>query len=107
MDEQPDLRSKLVDEIALTVEIELALETIRQKHYIDLLTQPGLSFCFDPQTGYTPLLKPRPVVAIAGRHLGAGQGGKRGFVFPAPCRPPILARTLLHRSRTTWTRLKT
>lgn len=36
----------------------------RLKHYIDLVTQPGLSFRFDPQTGYTPLLRPRPVVAI-------------------------------------------
>lgn len=36
----------------------------RLKHYIDLVTQPGLSFTFDPQTGYTPLLRPRPVVAI-------------------------------------------
>lgn len=36
----------------------------RLKHYFDLVTQPGLSFGFDPQTGYTPLLRPRPVVAI-------------------------------------------
>lgn len=36
----------------------------RLKHYIDLVTQPGLSFTFDPQAGYTPLLRPRPVVAI-------------------------------------------
>lgn len=36
----------------------------RLKHYIDLITQPGLSFTSDPKTGYTPLLRPRPVVAI-------------------------------------------
>lgn len=36
----------------------------RLKHYIDLVTQPGLSFSFSPETGYTPLLRPRPVIAI-------------------------------------------
>ncbi|MBE1528938.1 FMN-dependent NADH-azoreductase [Sphingopyxis sp. OAS728] len=36
----------------------------RLKHYIDLVTQPGLSFRFHPETGYVPLLRPRPVVAI-------------------------------------------
>jgi FMN-dependent NADH-azoreductase len=36
----------------------------RLKHYIDLVAQPGLSFSFSPETGYTPLLRPRPVVAI-------------------------------------------
>lgn len=34
------------------------------KHWIDLITQPGLSFLFDPSTGYTPLLTSRPVTAI-------------------------------------------
>lgn len=34
------------------------------KHWIDLITQPGLSFSFDPATGYTPLLAPRPVTVI-------------------------------------------
>jgi FMN-dependent NADH-azoreductase len=34
------------------------------KHWIDLVTQPGLSFSFDLDTGYTPLLTPRPVTAI-------------------------------------------
>ena len=36
----------------------------RLKHFIDLITQPGLSFRFDPSVGYTPLLKQRPVVVI-------------------------------------------
>jgi FMN-dependent NADH-azoreductase len=34
------------------------------KHYIDLVTQPGLTFRFTPCEGYTPLLRPRPVVAV-------------------------------------------
>ena len=36
----------------------------RLKHWIDLITQPGLSFAFDPQSGYRPLLLPRPVTVI-------------------------------------------
>lgn len=36
----------------------------RLKHYIDLITQPGLSFRFDPANGYTPLLASRPVTII-------------------------------------------
>lgn len=36
----------------------------RLKHWIDLVTQPGLSFSFDPQSGYTPLLRPRPTIVI-------------------------------------------
>lgn len=34
------------------------------KHWLDLVTQPGLAFRFDPATGYTPLLRPRPTLAI-------------------------------------------
>ncbi|WP_164878436.1 FMN-dependent NADH-azoreductase [Pollutimonas thiosulfatoxidans] len=34
------------------------------KHYIDLITQPGLSFRFEPGLGYTPLLRDRPVMVI-------------------------------------------
>jgi FMN-dependent NADH-azoreductase len=34
------------------------------KHYIDLVTQPGLSFLFDPASGYSPLLTPRPTYVI-------------------------------------------
>jgi FMN-dependent NADH-azoreductase len=36
----------------------------RLKHYIDLVTQPGLSFTFDPGSGYSPLLRSRPAIAI-------------------------------------------
>jgi FMN-dependent NADH-azoreductase len=36
----------------------------RLKHWIDLVTQPGLTFTFDPATGYSPLLRPRPVTVI-------------------------------------------
>ena len=34
------------------------------KHYIDLIVQPGLTFSFDPNSGYGPLLKNRPTLVI-------------------------------------------
>jgi hypothetical protein len=34
------------------------------KHWIDVITQPGLTFRFDPAQGYLPLLKDRPTVVI-------------------------------------------
>jgi FMN-dependent NADH-azoreductase len=36
----------------------------RLKHYLDLITQPGLSFTFDPKSGYSSLLHSRPAIAI-------------------------------------------
>jgi FMN-dependent NADH-azoreductase len=49
------------------------------KHYIDLVTNPGLSFLFDPQAGYTPLLAPRPlyVVLASSGDYGAGPSYER------------------------------
>ena len=50
----------------------------RLKHYIDLITQPGLTFTFDPATGYAPLLRARPLyvlLASAGDYrLGPSRG---------------------------------
>jgi FMN-dependent NADH-azoreductase len=34
------------------------------KHYIDLIVQPGLTFSFDPNSGYSPMLKNRPTLVI-------------------------------------------
>ncbi|MGH6701973.1 MAG: FMN-dependent NADH-azoreductase [Bradyrhizobium sp.] len=34
------------------------------KHYIDLIVQPGLTFSFDPNSGYSPLLRNRPTLVI-------------------------------------------
>lgn len=36
----------------------------RLKHWIDLITQPGLTFSFDPATGYAPLLGARPTIVV-------------------------------------------
>jgi FMN-dependent NADH-azoreductase len=34
------------------------------KQYIDLIVQPGLTFSFDPNRGYSPLLQNRPTLVI-------------------------------------------
>ncbi|WP_263498219.1 NAD(P)H-dependent oxidoreductase [Mesorhizobium sp. BH1-1-5] len=36
----------------------------RLKHLFDLVTQPGLSFSFNPATGYAPLLRARPIAVL-------------------------------------------
>ncbi|MGJ4931196.1 FMN-dependent NADH-azoreductase [Bradyrhizobium sp. HKCCYLS2038] len=34
------------------------------KHWLDIINQPGLTFRFDPNSGYLPLLKDRPTLVI-------------------------------------------
>lgn len=36
----------------------------RLKHWFDLVTQPGLTFTFQPDRGYAPILPPRPATVI-------------------------------------------
>ena len=39
----------------------------RLKHYFDVLVQPGYTFSFDPEKGYTGLVTDKPVVAVYAR----------------------------------------
>lgn len=48
------------------------------KHWIDLITQPGLTFSFSAETGYAPLLKPRPVLVILSSSGDYTTGASRG-----------------------------
>lgn len=48
------------------------------KHWIDLVTQPGLAFRFDPATGYSPLLRSRPTLAIVASAGDYSAGPSRG-----------------------------
>ncbi|MBX6745079.1 MAG: NAD(P)H-dependent oxidoreductase [Acetobacteraceae bacterium] len=57
----------------------------RLKHYIDLVTQPGLTFSFDPKTGYRPLLRTRPVdiiLASAGDYRFGPSWGRPDLATP-------------------------
>jgi len=46
----------------------------RLKDYIDVITQPGLTFSFSPQSGYTGLVTGRPVVLVLARGGAYGSG---------------------------------
>ena len=46
------------------------------KHYIDVIAQPGQTFSFDPDTGYTGLVTGKPAIAIYAR--GGAYGGEAG-----------------------------
>jgi FMN-dependent NADH-azoreductase len=48
------------------------------KHWIDLITQPGLTFSFDPETGYSPILSPRPALVILSSAGDYATGTSRG-----------------------------
>ena len=57
----------------------------RLKHWIDLVTQPGLSFTFDPETGYRPLLTPRPATVLltsAGDYADGPSWGRPNLAGP-------------------------
>ncbi|RMH08154.1 MAG: FMN-dependent NADH-azoreductase [Nitrospirae bacterium] len=48
----------------------------RLKHYIDIITQPGLAFRFSPDTGYQGLVTGKPAIVIyaSGGTYGEGSG---------------------------------
>ena len=50
------------------------------KHYIDLINQPRLTFRFDPASGYVPLLKDRPTLAIVASSGDFVTGMNRGRI---------------------------
>ncbi|WP_336487015.1 FMN-dependent NADH-azoreductase [Methylobacterium nigriterrae] len=57
----------------------------RLKHWIDLVTQPGLTFSFDPASGYAPLLAPRPtlvILASAGDYAAGESRGRPDLATP-------------------------
>ena len=50
------------------------------KQWIDVITQPGLTFRFDPAQGYLPLLKDRPTVVILASGSDFVTGMNRGRI---------------------------
>ena len=48
------------------------------KHWIDLIAQPGLTFSFNPESGYAPLLLPRPTLVILSSAGDYTTGTSRG-----------------------------
>ena len=55
------------------------------KQFIDVVSQPGLVFSFDPVEGYTGLVTDRPAVVVyTSAVYGAGRGPSFGADFQAP-----------------------
>jgi len=50
------------------------------KHWIDVISQPGLTFRFDPARGYLPLVKDRPTVVVLASGGDFATGMNRGRV---------------------------
>lgn len=49
------------------------------KHYLDLITQPGQTFHFDPETGYSGLVTGKPITVIYARGGAYGSDQARGM----------------------------
>lgn len=49
------------------------------KHYIDVLAQPGQTFSFDPETGYSGLVTGKPVAVIYARGGAYGSDAAKGM----------------------------
>ena len=54
------------------------------KHYIDVITQPGLTFGFDPEQGFFGLVTGKPVTAIYSRGGEYSSGDAKGMDFQKP-----------------------
>lgn len=54
------------------------------KHYIDVITQPGLTFSFDPETGFFGLVTGKPVTAIYSRGGEYSNAEAKGMDFQKP-----------------------
>jgi len=54
------------------------------KHYIDVITQPGLTFSFDPETGFFGLVTGKPVTAIYSRGGEYNNPEAKGMDFQKP-----------------------
>ncbi len=51
------------------------------KHYFDVLAQPGQTFTFSPETGYTGLVTGKPVALIYARGGSYGSNETKGMDF--------------------------
>lgn len=51
------------------------------KHYIDVLAQPGQTFSFSPETGYSGLVTGKPIVAIYARGGAYSAEAAKGMDF--------------------------
>jgi len=58
------IRFGLADRVLISTPMWNFSIPYKLKQWFDIIVQPGLTFRFDPQTGYQPLLKDRPTIVI-------------------------------------------
>lgn len=83
--EQMVQRLDAADRVVLSTPLWNFSIPYRLKHWIDLVTQPGLSFAFHPEHGYSPLLRDRPVdilLASAGDYRDGPSRGRPDLASP-------------------------
>jgi len=70
------VRLAIADRVLISTPIWNFGISYKLKHYIDLIVRPGLTFSFNPNSGYSPLLKNRPTLVIL---TGMSCGGTSGL----------------------------
>jgi FMN-dependent NADH-azoreductase len=72
------LRFALADRVLISTPMWNFSIPYKLKHWIDVITQPGLTFRFDPTRGYLPLLEDRPTIVILASGSDFVTGMNRG-----------------------------
>ena len=76
--ERMAVRLSLADRVLISTPLWNFGIPYKLKHWFDLIIQPGLTFRFDPDRGYIPLLKDRPAVLIVASGSDFTTGMNRG-----------------------------
>ncbi|QPF86174.1 NAD(P)H-dependent oxidoreductase [Bradyrhizobium genosp. L] len=74
------LRLSLADRVLISTPMWNFSIPYKLKQWLDLIIQPGLTFRFDPATGYLPLLKDRPTIVILASGSDFVTGMNRGRI---------------------------
>ncbi|MBR0751041.1 NAD(P)H-dependent oxidoreductase [Bradyrhizobium jicamae] len=80
MVERIALRLSLADRVLISTPMWNFGIPYKLKQWIDVITQPGLTFRYDPAQGYLPLLKDRPTVVIIASGSDFVTGMNRGRI---------------------------
>jgi hypothetical protein len=74
--------------------VAMIKEKLKKKQWIDVITQPGPTFRFDPARGYLPLLEDRPTIVILASGSDFVTGMNRGRIDVAtPSTTCVLSRS--------------
>lgn len=78
--ERMAMRFALADRVVISTPMWNFSIPYRLKQWIDIISQPGLTFRFDPAQGYLPLLKDRPTLVILASGSDFVTGMNRGRI---------------------------